>query len=253
MTTRKRGAAPEADDLADVPFLDDAERDESAWLLARERDPGAPAPALNIASEYGEIEDLLSNLPAGSLDERWQDEVLRAASPSAPPSRPWWRRAAFRWAMGGTFVTAAAIAVLVLISRAPTPELDVAILDADPARGRSREVVVGDQTRSASEKAAVGSRLVVTARPRGAGDLRVFRREATDGTLVAGCPHGPKCVAPAQGEYTIEITLDAPGEYQVILVVGMSNALPSGTMNAYLKAASDASVRIVMSRPIEVR
>ena len=49
MTTPKRSVAPEADDLSGVPFIDDAERDESAWLLARDADPRAPAPSLTIA------------------------------------------------------------------------------------------------------------------------------------------------------------------------------------------------------------
>jgi len=236
MSPRRRDAAAQADDLADAPFLDDAERAESEWLFARENDPLAPAPSAKIASDYAEIEDLLGTLPSGVSDERWHHEVLRAASSSASPSRPGWRRTAVRWAMGGAFVAAAAVAVLVLIPRAPAAELEVAIRHGDPTRGDVKEVVVGDH-------------LVVTARPREAGDLRVYR---SDGTLVARCPHGPACAPSAQGEYTIELTLDAPVQYQVILVVGMGDALTSGTIDAYLDAAGAASARIVRYQPIDV-
>jgi hypothetical protein len=235
MSTRKRSAAPEDDDLADVPFIDDAERAESEWLLARENDPSAPAPSSKIESDYAEIEDLLATLPSGISDESWHDEVLRVVSSSALPSRPWWRSTTFRWAMGGAFVAAAAIAVWVVIPRPPA-ELEVATRQVSAARSDPEEVVVGDH-------------LVVTARPRGAGDLRVYR---SDGILVARCPHGPVCRTLPHGEYTIELTLDAPAQYQVILVVGMGDAALNGTMEAYLDAAHAANARIVRHPPINV-
>lgn len=237
MTTHKRSAAPEADDLAEVAFLDDAERAESAWLFARERDPLAPAPSSKIANDYAVIEDLLGNLPPGVPDESWHEEVLRAASFATSPSRPWWRGTGSRWAMGGAFVTAAVVAVLLLIPRAPGTELEVTI-------------VRGGSTRSDSKEAGVGDHLVVTARPRGAGDLRVFR---SDGTLVARCPDGPACRASVHGDYTIEVTLDVPVHYQVILVIGMGNAFHDGTMDAYLDAARLAQARIVTYPRIDVR
>src|SRR5258705_1365671 len=109
--------------------------------------------------------------------------------------------------MGGALAAAAADAVRLLRPRPRGGELEVAILHVDKTRGDPREVVVGD-------------RLVARARPRGAGDLRVFR---SGGTLVARCPDGPGCTESADGEHAIEITLDAPVQYQVILVVGMDN------------------------------
>jgi hypothetical protein len=78
------------DDFVDAPFIDDDERAESEWLLARDNDPDARAPSSEIASDYAEIEDLLGNLPTGIADEVWHDEVLRAAIASAPsPGDNW--------------------------------------------------------------------------------------------------------------------------------------------------------------------
>jgi len=236
MSAPKQSAGKGPNDLADAPFIDDAERAESAWLLAREHDPNAPAPSSKIASDYAELEDLLGNLPSGPADESWQDEVLRTAAASASPPRPWRRRAIARWTTGEALVAAAAVAVLLLRPRPRTDELEIAIRHTSATRGDSQEAVVGD-------------RLVVRARPHGAGDLRVFR---SGGTLVARCPDGPGCSASAHGEYTIEITLDAPVRYQVILVVGMVNASPGGTMDAYLDAAREANARILMHQPIDV-
>jgi hypothetical protein len=129
---------------------------------------------------------------------------------------------------------AAAVVVWLLPSR-PPGELDVAILHVDKTRDLN-EVAVGD-------------RLVVKAQPRGAGELRVFR---SGGTLVARCPGGPRCTATGQGEHTIELTLDAPIQYHVVLVVGMADASAEGSMDAYLDAARAAHARIVMYPPIDV-
>ena len=96
MTVRGRGD----DDLVDAPFADDAERAEADWLLAREINPAARPPSAKIANEYAELEDLLGNLPEGPPDDSWHDAVSRIASSSAPSVRPWWRRAAARWATG---------------------------------------------------------------------------------------------------------------------------------------------------------
>jgi len=119
MSARRSTTGKGAHDLADAPFLDDAERAESAWLLARENDPSAPAPSSKIASDYAVLEELLGNLPLGPRDERWHDEVLRAvASPPSPsPSRSWRRRAIARWVTGSALVAAAIVAVLLLRSR----------------------------------------------------------------------------------------------------------------------------------------
>jgi len=233
-----RADTADDDDLADAPFIDDAERAEAAWLLARERDPGAPAPSPAIARDHAELEDLLGNLPPGPSDERWHDDVLRLASSSVSPIRPWWRKRGYRWAMGGGALVAAAAAAVLVLRPAPRSldELEVAIRPGDPARGGSGEAVIGDH-------------LIIRARPRGTGDLRVYR---ADGPLVARCPDGPGCATSAHGELAIEVTLDAPVRHHVILVVGTPDRLPDGTMDAYLDAARAAKARIVMYQPIDV-
>ena len=228
---------PHTDDLDDAALLiDDAARAESDWLLARERDPDAPPPSSEIARDYAEIEDLLGNLPLPPIDERWHDDVLRAAAATVPRPRPWWRTAVFRWTTGVGAVAAAATAVVLLVPQKPLPELEVATHDGPAMRGDAGEVKVGDT-------------LNVIARPDGAADLRVYR---SDGKLVARCPDGPHCRTGNHGELTIEAVLDAPLQYQVILVAGMPGALPNATMDAYLEAATAAGVHPAMPRAIDV-
>lgn len=239
MSESKRPTTP---DLVDAPFIDDEEGAEAAWLLARDSDPSTPAPSQELARDHAELEDLLGNLPAGASDESWHDEVLKlatssAAPSSAAPSPPPRRRRAYRWAIAGALVAAAAVAAVVLIPR-PRPravELEVAIRHVDPARGDSTEAVVGDH-------------VVIRARPRGTGDLRVYR---ADGVLVARCPDGPGCIT-AHGEHAIDVRLDAPVQYHVILVDGLTGDLPGQTMDAYLDAARAANARIVTYPPIDV-
>jgi hypothetical protein len=232
---KKRGNSPEAIDLADVPFLNDAERAESEWLLARDNDPGVPPPSPAIASDYADLENLLRNLPPGSSDERWQDEVLRIASSSAAPRHPWWRRAGAKWTAGGGLVAVAAAILLVLLPRT-RPELEVAIRHGGEARGDSGDVVVGDH-------------LIVTVQPCEVCDLRIFR---SDGSVVARCPNGPACRAEVTGEYFVDVSLDAPVQYQVVLVVGVTGLLSDGRMDAYIDAARAAHARITFYPPINV-
>lgn len=226
----------------DNPDLDDAERAEAGWLIARDRDPTAPPPSPQIARDYAEIEHLLGRLPEPA-DDRWHDDVLRAAASVTPPSQP--RRAVFRRsrvaAVAVAAIAIAGIALWLQPSRPPEAELEVAIRHTDLSRGDSREVAVGD-------------RLAVTARPHGTGDLRVFR---SDGTQVARCPGGPACnrSTPREPELDLQVDLrlDAPVRYHVILVVGMNHAVPDCTMDAFLDAAHSAHSRVVQYAPIDVR
>ncbi len=215
------------------PFLpDDDARAEVEWLLARERDPSAPAPSPEVAADYAELEDLLAGLPLSALDDGWQHQVFRAAAALSSPSRR--RTTAFRWVLGGTLATAAATVAWMLLPR--TPQLAVAVRHTRT-------------TRSATGEAAVGDQLVVTARPHGAGDLRVYR---SDGLLAARCPNGPGCTSGSREEQTIEITLDAPLQYQVILVDGANDAPPDATVDVYLEAARAMKARITRPSPIDV-
>jgi hypothetical protein len=235
------GEAGEAGDIIDDLFLDDEQRAEARWLLAREHDPDAPPPSLEVAADYDELEDLLGNLPSSAPDEGWKDEVFRAIaaaqrSPPMPPpptTWPWWRTPASRWVL--TDAMAMTMAVLLLLQRAPM--LDITIRHLSASRGAPGEVAVGDH-------------LVVTARPRQAGDLRIYR---SDGSLVARCPHGPACTTGYDGALTLEVTLDVTAKYHVILLDGLGEALPDGTMNVYLDAALSADARILTPPPIDVR
>ena len=220
MTTRKR---------IYLPVLHDVEQAEVEWLLAREQDPGAPAPSPAITADYAELEDLLGSLPSGDPHDGWYDEVLRAASASAPP---WWRTAGLRWVLGGVAVAAAVVWMLL----PDPPELEVAVHHLGTTRGSPDEALVGDH-------------LVVTARPLEVGDLRVYR---SDGLLIARCPHGPGCSRGSHSAQTIEITLGAPVQYRVILVDGASHASPDGSMDGYLDAARAAHARITLHQPIDV-
>jgi hypothetical protein len=223
-------------DLVDAPFLDDTERAEASWLIARETDVAAQALSPAIARDYERLEHLLDSLPAGRRDERWHDEVLRLARSSAAAPQPWWRRPFVRWSLGGGALAAAAVAVVLLLVQ--PPELEIAIHRGTRSRDTG-DVVVGD-------------RLQVTARPRhGGGDLRVFR--AND-ALVARCPGGPGCVSSTE-PYAIDIPLEQPVPYQVILVVGDQralHALPETPMAAYVNAARAASARVVLLPPVDV-
>lgn len=211
------------------PFEDGAERAEHEWLLAREADPGAAPPSPQIASEYAEIEKLLGELPAGARDDSWHDDVVK---PQATPLA-WWRRKTARWTMAGAVAATAAAAGAILLLRDPR-ELDVAIRSGGNVRGKG--------------EASVGDQLVITARPAGPGDLRVYR---ADGALVARCPGSTECTI-RTGEYSITVTLGAPVQYHVILVVGAPGAAADAGLDAFLDAARAANAHIVRHRPIDV-
>jgi hypothetical protein len=238
MSDRRPGTGSQTDDLVGAPFIDDAERAESEWLIAREREPGASPPSPKIARDHAELGDLLAHLPLGPSEDSWHDEVLRQALSSATPWRPWWRRRAVRWGTAAAAtLAAAAVAVLMLRPRPRAEELEIAIIHGEPSRDDSRQTAVGD-------------RLIVKAHPGGASELRVYR---ADGPLVARCPDGPGCTTGARDEHAVEVTLDTPVPYHVILVVGASASLPDGSMDTYLDAARAANARIVTRQPIEVR
>jgi hypothetical protein len=242
---------------------------EAKWLLARESDPDAPAPSAEVAAEHEELANMLAELPVGTDDDSWHDEVLRklaaessprtgaaAASTAASPeavakaidassnvvSIAWWRRPLATWAGGGAVAAAAAIFLWTRLAPEPPDRAELAYetFHDEAARVRTKEVAVGD-------------RLVVKANPRGTGDLRVFRE---DGTLVARCPDEPRCAAKPDGELVLDVTLDAPVQYRIILVVGAKAGTldPSGdsSMNAYLEAARAANARIEILSPLQV-
>jgi hypothetical protein len=144
MSARRRSAGEGARGLADTPFLDDAERAESDWLLARDSDRWAPAPSSKIASDHAELEDLLGDLPLGPADPSWQEEVLRTAAALASPPRRWQPRA-IAGSTGAVLIATAAAAAWLLWPRPDAGELDVAIRHVDRTRSDLDDVVVGDR------------------------------------------------------------------------------------------------------------
>ncbi|HWU85958.1 MAG TPA: hypothetical protein VN253_01705 [Kofleriaceae bacterium] len=263
MSDGKRSTA-DPEDLAEAPFLDDLERAESAWLIARDEDPTAPAPTPAIQRDYAELEDLLGNLPPVAENDGWQDEVLRRAT--APVSeavaaleapapavatmvRPRRSRRASWWAAVGVIVAAAALAVVVLRprSRPPADELEIELRRGDQVRGDAQEHAVGGHL--VIREAAVGDHLVIRGRSLETGDLRVFR---ADGALVGRCPEGPGCTIEADGSRSLEVTLDRPVPYRLILVTRLTGNLPGATRDEYLEALRAANAHIEKEAQIHV-
>lgn len=201
---------------------------EAQWLLAKEQDPSAPAPSEQLAAEHAELHALLTSLPEGAPDDAWQHAILKQvqAAPPAAPAPPWWRRSWIPWTLGGGLAAAATLAIW-LLARPTRPELEITTVSR--LDKRSQEVAVGD-------------RLVVDARPSGTADLRVFR---SSGELVARCPGGPACTG-SGSELRIELVLDTPGRYHVILTAELNQPLPETGMEAYIDAARAAGAHITV-------
>lgn len=273
MSTDQRDAAPEGfEDPATAPFLGEDERAEAAWLIARDADPAAPAPSPEILREHEELARLLAEPPPMTEDSDWQAKVLQriaageapvepsapeqeqttddpqpegaatrppAASLAQPATRPRRRRAAL-WAAAGAALAAAAVLIVVLAwPGAPTAddELQIAF--------RRDGAVRGD-----ADEAAIGDTLVVSGRLLEAGDLRVFR---ADGTPVGRCPGGPGCKLGPDGARTLEVVLDRPTEYRLILVTGTTGDLPGGTLSEYRAAVHAGKGSIAKEQLIMVR
>jgi len=259
----------------------DAERAEAAWLLDREMDPTALAPSPEIAHDYAELEDLLANLrplrskkslqvdgiPAAPARPAVPYPVTFASSRQAPP-RPRWRGAAWKWSVGGATLVAAATMIMLAIPsdiRTTAPPTTAPPTTAPPAVAPPEKIAlleaigteleiakgVGKTVRGAAEEIAVGDHLIVTARPRAKGELRIYQ---ADGPLLVRCPGSPECrnLAGDDGAQVIDLALVEPGRYHVILVIGPKlDALPE-SMSDYLDAARAAGARSLVAQPIDV-
>lgn len=251
---------PDLEDLAQAPFLDEDERAEATWLIERDRDPSAPAPSPAVQREYAELEDLLGSLPPIAEVAGWQQAVLRRAAaaaaavasvpaadepPKSPPlpindAKPPVRRRAARWAAGAALaaVAAAVLALVNLRPRSPSP--------ADELRIELRH---GDQVRGDQAEAAIGDTLVIRGHSLETGDLRVFR---ADGTPAGWCPDGPGCSLAPSGRRSLEIKLDRPTEYRLILVIGLAGTVPGKTWSEYLAEVRARNGIIALEQRIEV-
>lgn len=255
-------------DLANAPFRDDDERAEAEWLRARESDPTAAPPSPELADEHARLAALLAELPDGPADATWQAAVLRAVEgaprpagdgggvmgervvkvPGAPVASRRPRRVQPRWIGAGVGMAAmAAVAAIVLTQRGAGPGLRpdaLAVeLESGPAMRGSGDVALG------AARIAPGARLIARGRPDGGGELRVYRDGAT---LVARCPSGPACAATG-AVLRVEVTLDAPGKYDVILVSGGTAPLPTGSFGELTEAARRAGMRVVETRTFRVQ
>lgn len=208
-----------------------AEDAESEWLRARSRDPGASPPSPALVGEHAQLEGILGNLPTMRVDESWHDDVLKAAIQDQ-------RTARRRWA-AAILGTAAVVGVIWLwpADRPRDPMFDMWIRHPNG-------VTLGSD-------ATIGDHLMVRARLDADSDLRVYRDRTV---LLARCPRGAHCSSSGTDadERLIELTLDLPGEYDVLMVAGVGEALPDGPMDAFLAAARTRSARVA-SRTVDVR
>jgi len=277
MSAAKPGADQSAD-LVDAPFLDDAERVESEWLLASAQDPAAPAPSPELARDYADLEALLEGLPAGDDDDGWHDEVLRLAAAQAPETapvldsthapgtvklraadeqlgretvpaltdapaaaseRPRSRRVR-RWAAAGALTAITAAVVVAVMVRPPPPNAQSTNLQIEIRREA--------QTRGDESVAAIGDRLLVRARPVGTGEVRVYRVIGGDGALVGRCPAGPRCTGSADGALALDVALDVPAPHYVVIFEQLTRPLPVGAMSEDLQAARAMNARYQMKQ-----
>lgn len=248
----------EPDDVQDPPAPREAEADDAAWLLARMRGE-SPAKEPSTAAAYAHLEGLLVDLPSMAPPKGWKEDILRRADeaassggvepvragaivPAETPVAPVGARADViplrrrhrGWLIAGPTVAAAAATIGFFVMRAGT---------VAPALGVSYVVAAGDGITRGSGSAKLHDHLRVTARLADAGALRVYR---DDRVLVAECPRDPVCTSRPTGKLTtheLDLALDAPGRYQVVLVVGDAPAA-TGRIGDDLAAARAAGATI---------
>jgi hypothetical protein len=220
------GNASESERVGPI-LVEDA---ESEWLRARNRDPGASPPSPALVREHAQLEGMLGNLPTMRVDDSWHDDVLNAVRHDHQ------RTTRRRWT-ATILAAAAAVVGVILLWPAPRPPFDMWIRHPGDA-------TLGDE-------ATIGDHLMLRARLEADSDLRVYRDRTT---LRARCPGGPFCSSPqgAPDEKLIDLTLDLPGQYDVLFVVGAGATAPDAPMDAYLAAARAANARVV-SRQVVVR
>jgi hypothetical protein len=182
---------------------------------------------------HAQLEDMLGNLAALRVDDSWHDDVLKAAIRA--------HRRVTRRLWTTTILGAAAVMSVIWLwpshrHRDPTLEVQVAHPHGETRGG----------------EAAIGDLLIVRAQLEPDSDLRVYRDRTA---VLARCPQGPGCrpSGSSTDEPLIHLTLDLPGEYDVLHVTGAGSALPKdGPMDAYLAAARNANARVA-SRRVDVR
>ena len=224
MSDAERNADPDGDERLDVKLAEDA---ESVWLCARQRNLDAPPPSLMLAREHAQLEGMLGNLPSLRVEDSWHDEVLRAAI------RAHRRSTRGRW-------TAALLSVAAVVGGA-------ALSRPRPVRGPELELEVRRNQITRGSEPSVGDQLGIIARSDSDSDLRVYYNGVA---LLARCPGDPRCAYPGgpRNEQILKLSLNAPGEYDVMLVVSTGRAFPGASMDEYLSAVVTAEARFVTRR-----
>jgi hypothetical protein len=236
---------------------DERERAEAKWLLARESDPGAPAPSAEVAKDYEELEHLLATLPEPASDHSWHAEVLRQAAASKPVAlgessrpttgepaaiQPLWRRRAVRWASSGV-AAAAAAAIAIAVLRTPSEQTpsggEVALLTVEPLSSEG-------SVRSGSDRLG-GLRILASK-----GDVRVFRISSEgDGTLTARCTPDKAGCKEIGDRLAFEAPINTVGTYVVVLVVGKLDISESASMREFSDAAETSGIKPTRSKPFK--
>jgi len=228
MSEAERSAAPD-DDRLDLKRAEDA---ELAWLCARRRNPDAPPPSLALAREHAQLESTLRNLPSIRVENNWHDEVLRTAL------RAHRRTTRGKWTAALLMSMAVVAGGTALWRPARGPELTL-------------EFSYKQVTRGGELSASIGDKLLVTAWADSDSELRVYRNGFA---LLAHCPGDSRCASPggARNEQRLELSLDVPGDYDIILVVSAGRAFAGASMDEYMSAVITAKARFV-SRWLLVR
>ncbi|HLL22299.1 MAG TPA: hypothetical protein VK427_09220 [Kofleriaceae bacterium] len=160
----------------------------------------------------------------------WQSRVLAATQ------RPRARRRGVWFAAPA--LAAVAVVVIVLVTRSPAP--DALTLRVEIA---SSAVVV----RGSSAK--IGDTLRATARGGRHRAVWIYREETQ---LVMACPGGASCRVDS-GSLSAEITLRAPGRYQIVAAAGdVALPAPAGSFDGDVAAVDAARVRF-RTETVDVR
>src|SRR6185503_5167935 len=92
-----------------------------------------------------------------------------------------------------------------------------------------------------STGARVGDTVVITARADAYCQLRVYSKDR----LLAGCPSDARCrSSDSNHEHVLEVLLNAPGNYDAILVVSSDRVLPDQSMDLFVSAAHQANAQV---------
>lgn len=247
------------------------ERERTSPLMVR---AGGHQPG---EDQYQRLADLLAELPLLRAPDSWRAQVKDALDqeasqppattaaaqasaevPDATPSprsaprarRPLLPRIAL--ATGALSVAALALLVWQLPGEEGGAARPASRTTREPTSALTPELTVelhhGEVPHRTLRTASVGDRMIL--RAKAAAAVRLYLEGQT---LIASCPEDPRCAR--QGEHlTLELPLEAPGEYRAILLHGSGPPpAPSASMKDDLAAANRASFSVLSASPVQVR